>query len=316
MAFLTIGNKTFTSNLIQGPLAGFSCAPFRQLFSQFTPPAYCVSEMISASDVIHKHKPNSRYLYRAAQEENLCYQLSGNNAQTLALAAKILQDFGANMIDLNCGCPKTKIRKKQAGSVLLDNLDHLSQIITAMKKAISIPLTVKIRVASQPTPDQNVLTAQTIEQAGADALIVHGRHWQDDYDKPCDYQKIQQIKQNINIPVIANGDINDSKSLSHAIENTTCDAYMISRAGTGKPWLYQKLTDKAIKIDLSTRVDLFMQHIEGLATLENEFKALLQSRRLLKYYFKDLLSPQQISSLYGNQSCQQLHINLGHLLSL
>ena len=99
---LQIGTLTLPNRLIQGPLAGYSCAPFRSLFYQFTPPAYCVSEMSSAQDVIHKHTPHSRYLYRALLEKILAYQLSGNNEYTLAQAALRLQTLGADLIDINC----------------------------------------------------------------------------------------------------------------------------------------------------------------------------------------------------------------------
>ena len=314
MSSFSIGNLTFDSNLIQGPLAGFSCAPFRQLFYQFTPPAYCVSEMISASDIIHKHKASSRYLVRGDNEKTLCYQISGNNPATLAIAAQILQDHGADLIDLNCGCPKTKIRKKHAGSALLENLDHLSEIITTIKQSITIPLTVKIRVDGNSGRNQNRQTALAIEQAGADALTVHGRHWSEDYDVPCNYQQIKLIKQQVSIPVIANGDIKDDESLRLAKERTDCDAFMIARGGTGKPWLYQELTQGKMDIPLSLKLDIFMQHIEELAVLENEFKALLQSRRLLKYYLGEKLSQQQITSLYECQTILQLQKDLKTLL--
>jgi tRNA-dihydrouridine synthase len=112
---LLIGSLTIPHRLIQGPLAGYSCAPFRAIFNQFTPPAYCVSEMCSANDVIHKHQANSRYLYRAPEERILAYQISGTDPQIMAQAAGHLQSIGADLIDLNCGCPKNKIRKKGAG---------------------------------------------------------------------------------------------------------------------------------------------------------------------------------------------------------
>src|SRR5690349_17736228 len=104
----TIGSLQLPNRLIQGPLAGFSCAPFRRLFTLFLPPAYCVSEMLSAQDVIHKHTLESRYLYRAPDEGRLCYQISGTNPELMAMAAAKLEQAGADLIDINCGCPKTK----------------------------------------------------------------------------------------------------------------------------------------------------------------------------------------------------------------
>ncbi|MFT4059605.1 MAG: tRNA-dihydrouridine synthase family protein [Legionella sp.] len=280
---LQIGSLEIPNRLIQGPLAGYSCAPFRTLFNQYTPPAYCVTEMSSAADIVHKHTINSRYIYRAPQEKLLAYQISGSKPQILAQAASQLAAYGADLIDINCGCPKSKIRKKGAGSALLEAPEQLIRIIKTVRAAIDIPLTIKIRI--QGTQDDLIL-AQKIAEAGADALIVHGRRWIDDYDVATDLAKIAQIKQAIPIPVIANGDIADINSLRHAVEATGCDAYMIARAGSGKPWLYQELLrQRPLSVSFTERITLFMRHLADLAVLENEFKAVLQSKSLVRYYF-------------------------------
>lgn len=297
-----IGTLALNNRLIQGPLAGYSCAPFRKLTYQFIPPAYCVSEMISAHDVIHKHTAQSRYLIRDSTEKALCYQLAGNNPSLMADAALRLESIGADLIDINCGCPKEKIRKKGLGSALLEESARLIAIIHAIKHVIKIPLTVKIRIQGN---DKDIILAKEIEQAGADALIVHGRRWNDDYDVPCDFSQIGRIKQSIRIPVIANGDIASHESLQHAITTSQCDAYMIARAGCGKPWLYQDLFQQThTKFSTARRFELFITHIQDLAILENEYKAVLQSRSLLRYYFRYELDDANLQSLYQLQ-----HIN-------
>lgn len=301
-----IGGLTLSNRLIQGPLAGFSCAPFRQRFYHYTPPAYCVSEMISAVDVINKHQPGSRFLYRAPEEKVLCYQLSGNTPAILAQAAVRVQALGADLIDLNCGCPKAKIRKKNAGSAHLDDPANLLDIIKSVRGAITIPLSVKVRILGD---SRDVAIAQAIEEAGADALIVHGRRWVDDYDKACDFSQIATIKRALTIPVIANGDIADHASLAHAIENTGCDAYMIARAGSGNPWLYQQLLGAPGFVDNVTdvgRVNCFMTHLHGLAQLESEHQAVLQSKSLVRYYFSDILENQQIQHFYTLDSLYEI----------
>ena len=143
--------------------------------------------------------------------------------------------------------------------------------------------------------------AKGIEQSGADALIVHGRRWTDDYDVLADFAQIARIKQAVSIPVIANGDIADSSSLRHAMNNTGCDAYMIARAGCGKPWLYQQLlseSDSVIPVNFAERVDCFMMHLEGLACLESENQAVLQSKSLVRYYFKDVFTESRLNAFY------------------
>lgn len=304
----TIGSRTFANRLIQGPLAGFSCAPFRQLYYRYTPPAYCVSEMMSAHDVVHKHQPNSRYLCRAPEEKILCYQLSGHDPDIVSQAAIRVQALGADLIDLNCGCPKTKIRKKGAGSALLDKPARLLDIVRAVRRIITIPFTVKIRLTGDAS---DVALAIDLEQTGADAVIVHGRRWIDDYDKPCDLQQIAAIKRALTIPVIANGDIADHASLFRAFEITGCDAYMIARAGSGKPWLYQQLLspiDERVNIEHAERTHCFMTHLYGLANLESEHQAVLQSKSLVRYYFRTVLSDTQLQSFYDLDSLQKIEV--------
>lgn len=299
---LTIGTKTFAHNLIQGPLAGYSCAPFRKLFYQYTPPAYCVTEMISAHDIVHNKNYRSRYVWRDPAERFLCYQLSGNCMNTLRTAAAMVTDLGADLIDLNCGCPKPKMRKKHCGSYLLDHPNQVAELIMAMKSATTLPITVKIRVDGDSGEKRHLAVAQSAAQAGASALIVHGRHWTEGYQMPCRLDPIREITAAVSIPVIGNGDVHDIISLKRMLQ-TGCAGVMLSRVGTGKPWIYQQLL-REISTGHYTPpgndlTELFLQHITGLAQLENEFTALLQGRKLLRYYFRDHLSAARLQEFYG-----------------
>lgn len=298
---LVIGSKTFAHNLIQGPLAGYSCAPFRKLFYQFAAPAYCVTEMISAQDLVYGKKSNSRYLWRDPIEKNVCYQLSGNCSDTLRKAAAIVTDLGADLIDLNCGCPKPKIRKKQCGSYLLSMPQHIAEIIVAMKSITTVPITVKIRVDGDSHEHYHLAVTAAVTQAGVDALIVHGRHWTDDYQVACRLDQINEIVRATTLPVIANGDVRNVMDLKKMLQ-TGCAGVMISRAGSGKPWLFQQLLSEMsgknyVPPPLADIINLFKQHVTGLIALEGEFKALLESRKLLSYYFRDYLPCEQLKKL-------------------
>ncbi len=308
---LKIGSLSLPNRLIQGPLAGYSCAPFRILFDHYSSPAYCVTEMSSATDILHKHSANSRYVYRAPQEQILAYQIAGTEPHILSQAAQQLQRNGANIIDINCGCPKPKIRKKGAGSALLEKPEHLVRIVREVRAVLTIPLTIKIRIQGN---EKDLLLAKKIEEAGADALIVHGRRWIDDYDVVSDLQQIAQIKQGISIPVIANGDIHDVSSLYRAVELSGCDAYMISRAGSGKPWLYQELLEQQhVTVSLTEKISLFMTHLQGLAILEDEYKAVLQSKSLVRYYFGKLFSESLLNRFYSLDSLDKIQCLLRSL---
>lgn len=298
-----LGALQLPHRLIQGPLAGYSCAPFRSMFSAFQTPAYAVSEMISATDVLTKHTPDSRYLARWPEEGLLAYQLAGNDPQRMADAAAYLQMMGADLIDINCGCPKKKIRKKGLGSALLEQPETLLSIIKAMRAVLDIPLTVKIRIQDE---QKDLYLAKAIEDAGADALIVHGRGWQDDYDKPLNLDRIAQIKKTLSIPLIGNGDVRDEQSLQRLFQQTGCDAVMIARAGCGRPWLYQSLLSKERPaIGLREQWRLFQRHIEGLAYLEDEYQALLQSRSLIRYYLRDYLEHLPLQAFYHVKAINQ-----------
>lgn len=293
----SIGKLNLKHRLIQGPLAGFSCAPFRELFTLYTPPAYCVSEMISAHDVVHKHQADSRYLYRSPKEDILCYQIAGSDPMIMSEAAIKLEGIGADIIDINCGCPKPKIRKKGAGSMLLDDPERLIAIVSSVRLAIQCPLTVKIRLQGN---QKDIELAKTIENAGADALIVHGRRWQDSYEQPCNLEQIAAMKQSLSIPIIANGDIQDSDSLQQTLRATSCDALMIARAGTGKPWLYEELLrgHSTTPIDDAQLASLFIIHVQQLASLESEHQAVLQSKSLIRHYFKNKLGSDDLQRFY------------------
>jgi len=309
---LQIGSLVLPNRLIQGPLAGFSCAPFREMFSLFSPPCYASSEMLSAQDVLTKHIPKHRYLYKSPNEGLVAYQLSGTCPSLMSDAAVKLEQLGADLIDINCGCPKPKIRKKGAGSALLENPDRLQAIITAIKNKINIPLTVKIRLQN-PLSDKAI--ASMIENAGADALIVHGRTAKQDYHTICNYQAIADIKSHINIPVIANGDISHPASLGEAISQSKADAWMISRAGTGNPWLFAQLLGKRLPdFSLQDKIDWFITHLQGLAHLENEFKAVLQARTLVRYYFRQERQQLPYPAIFACQNISELKTCLSKYL--
>lgn len=185
----------------------------------------------------------------------------------------------------------------------------------AMRAATELPLTVKIRLDAKKRRQQDLKLAQIIEDCGIDALIVHGRSYLDDYDTPCDYDAIGELCQVVSIPVIVNGDIKDKASLSIALQKTKASGVMISRAGTGKPWLYQQLTQNFTVPNLQTIILLFIEHIEGLAKLESEHKALLQARKLSRYYFREFLKLEDIKALYQVNRINDLFTRLTEMAS-
>ncbi|HEV2614630.1 MAG TPA: tRNA-dihydrouridine synthase family protein [Gammaproteobacteria bacterium] len=292
---LILGNKVFPTNIIQGPLAGISCAPFRRLIWKYSKPAFTCTEMISSNTLLHQSEYSARRFIRKDPEEGpVCFQLAANNPENLAEATKRVTDYGADLIDLNCGCPVKKIRSRGAGSKLLMDPTKLYQLIKAMKNNTHVPVSIKIRVEGQGQEKFHHELIKIISDSGLDFITVHGRHWTEHYETACRYDQIKFFVDNLKIPVIGNGDIKCAESLQKMF-NTGCAGVMIGRAGVGQPWLIQKLmseinNNKFITPEFEEIKSVFLEHVSELTKLMgNEKFALLQARQFAKYYAKELV---------------------------
>ncbi len=283
-------------NIIQGPLAGVSCAPFRALTWQYSRPAFSYTEMISCKTLIYQPvKSYQRFIAKDPSEGPVCFQLSASDPSELAEATKRVTGYGADLIDLNCGCPVKKIRGKGAGSSLLTDPIKLYHLIKAMKHNTPIPVSIKIRVQGDSDEKFHQEIAKVVKEAGADFLVVHGRHWTEHYETPCRYDDIQFFVEELPIPVIGNGDIANSESLKRMFA-TGCAGVMVARAGVGQPWLIGQLIAemRQQEFTLPARREIgfmFIEHIAQLAVLLNNEKfAILQGRKLAKYYARNLVN--------------------------
>lgn len=235
-----------------------------------------------------------RFVVKDPNEGPVCFQLATSNPLELAEATKRVTDYGANLIDLNCGCPVKKIRSKGAGSGLLTNPDTLYKLICAMKQNTHLPVSVKIRVESENEKFNHELV-KIISEAGADFVVVHGRHWTEHYETPCRHDEIEFFVNELKIPVIGNGDIACIDSLKRMFA-TGCAGVMIARAGVGQPWLIKKLiaemkNEEFIAPDAHEVGTVFLEHVSQLSELlGNEKFAILQARKIAKYYARDLIN--------------------------
>lgn len=307
---LTLANRTFPINLVQGPLAGISCAPFRLLTSRYGHPAFTYTEMISCKTLLHQPLvAQKRFITKDPEEGPVCFQLASSDPRELAETTQLVTQAGADLIDLNCGCPVKKIRSKGAGSKLLTDPTKLYQLISAMKNHTHLPVSIKIRVES-PTEKFNQALANAITDAGADFVTVHGRHWTEHYETPCRHEEVQFFVETLKIPVIGNGDVACLASLKKMLA-TGCAGVMIGRAGVGQPWLIQKLIHELqqtpfLPPSLAQIGAILLEHIERLIKLLNNEKfAILQARKFAKYYARDL-TDRQAFHLEIN-SCETFH---------
>lgn len=290
---LKLGDLSFPVNIIQGPLAGVSCAPFRELIWEHSQPAFSYTEMISCKTLLHHKSAPQRFLTISPFEGPVCFQLSGSCPIELGQATKIVTDYGANLVDLNCGCPVNKIRTRGAGSSLLKNPVLLYQLIKAMKSNTHLPVSIKIRVDGTSGDGLNAEIARVVQDAGADFITVHGRHWTQHYETPCNYEQIQFFVEQLKIPVIGNGDIACIDSLKKML-STGCAGVMLGRASVGQPWLIGQLIaqmkgENTTPPSLTQRSAMFLKHTSELAQLlQSEKFAVIQARKFAKYYARDL----------------------------
>ncbi len=250
--------------------------------------------MISCKTLIHQSLlSQQRFITKDKQEGPVCFQLAASEPQELVKGVKIVTDHGADLIDLNCGCPVKKIRSKGAGSSLLSDANKLYKLITAMKQNTHVPVSIKIRVDGNSDEKFNEEIARVVSDAGADFLVVHGRHWREHYETPCRYEDIRFFVEALKIPVIGNGDIKCVDSLQKMFA-TGCAGVMIARAGVGQPWLIRELiakmqNEKFMPPDSKEIAAMFIEHVKQLIKLSGSEKhAILQARKLAKYYARGL----------------------------
>jgi tRNA-dihydrouridine synthase B len=266
--------------------------------------------MISCKTIIHQaHAKQKRFLQKDPEEGPVCFQLAASQPQEVAEATKIVTDIGADLIDLNCGCPVKKIRRKGAGSHLLSDPPKLYQLISAMKQNTHLPVSIKIRVDGNSNEKFNNEIAKVVSEAGADFLVVHGRHWSEHYETSCRVDQIEFFVNELTIPVIGNGDITCINSLKKILA-TGCAGVMIARAGVGQPWLIKKLIaemnhEKFVEPSPKEIGDIFREHVMGLShLLGNEKFAILQARKFAKYYARSL--PTKIAFCEAINACSTL----------
>ena len=258
---------------------------------------YVVTELLSAEAIVRNNKKTLEML-KGIDKLNIPVgiQLFGSNASSLARAAKIIEELYPNaLIDINMGCPVPKVAiKSQAGSSLLKNPAKVYEIVSEVVKAVSIPVTVKIRSGWDDNSINAIQIAKLCEKAGASLVTVHGRTRSQGYSGKCNLDVIRDVKKNVGIPVIGNGDIIDIESAKKMFDYTKCDAIMIGRAALGNPWLIRELVeyfDKGIMVDkpsVEEKINMCFYHLERLLEVKPERVAILEMRSFVSWYIKGL----------------------------
>lgn len=290
-----IGNIELKNNIVIAPMAGISNSAFRRIVKEMGA-GLIYAEMVSDKAIIYDNEKTKQMLYLTEEERPIAQQIFGSDIESFTESAKIVyEQMKPDIIDINMGCPVPKIAiKSQAGAALLKNPDKIKEIVKSVVQAVPCPVTVKIRSGWDEKNINAKLVAKICEEAGASAITIHGRTRKQGYSGNVDLDIIKEVKESVNIPVIANGDIKDIESAKKMLEYTKCDAIMIGRATLGNPWLIKKLVtyfEKNIILSDPTyeeKINMALKHLSYLTDLKNEKVAILEIRSHMAWYLKGL----------------------------
>jgi len=301
---MQIGKFKLENNLILAPMAGVTDRPFRQLCKQLGA-GMAVSEMVSSNSLLRR---SAKTLKRANHEgESLprSVQIAGADPFMMAEAAKFNEAEGAEIIDINMGCPAKKVCNTLAGSALLRDEVLVTRILEATVNAVSIPVTLKIRTGWDANHKNGILIAKIAEQSGIKALAVHGRTRSCFFKGEAEYDTIAAIKAAVNIPVIANGDIETPEKAKLVLEKTKADGLMIGRAAQGRPWIFREIVHylktgeflpEPTTLEIKT---ILLDHLENLYQFYGEHTGAMVARKHVSWYSKGQTDSARFRDLFN-----------------
>ena len=290
-----IGNVEIKNKVVLAPMAGISNSAYRTIIKEMGA-GLIVAEMVSDKAIMYGSKKTQDMLYMTDFERPISQQIFGSDKESFVFAAKYIYDnMKPDIIDINMGCPVPKVAvSSQAGSSLLKNPDKVYEIVKSVVDSVPIPVTVKIRSGWDEKSINAVEIAKIVESAGASAIAVHPRTRAQGYSGKADWNIIKKVKENVNIPVIGNGDIITCYDAKRMIDETGCDAVMIGRGVLGNPWLIRECVDyleKGIEpkeIKLEEKINMIKRHLNLLLTTKPYKVAMLEIRSHAAWYLKGL----------------------------
>lgn len=286
-----IGSVSLSNNILYAPLAGCSDLPFRRMSYRYRPGiAYC--EMVKIDALVRNDPHTYRLLDYDPSMHPIGAQICGSKPLLAAQAARIVEDLGFDLIDLNCGCPVDKVTKDGSGSGMLKNPELIGEVLSKVIASVRIPVTLKIRAGWDEESICAAEIAKIAEKAGASAITIHGRTREQGYKGPANWDYIRSCKQaTVKIPVVGNGDVFDAESALKMFEYTGCDAVLVARGTMGQPWIAEDIVRHLSGLSPIVRSveeikTTLLLHFEEIIHYQNDIQSLLDFRRVGCWYLK------------------------------